>query len=105
MFGQDDELRIRSGSHFKRDLASQTEAGAAVRNPDQVITEAVPCQVLATGCTCEVVCRVGVGVVDMCERQKPMQECLDGGTRAAWLVEAVREVVDHLRIAHALAFE
>ena len=34
-----------------------------------------------------------------------MQEGLDGGTRAARLVEAVREVVDHLSIAHALAFE
>src|SRR5215472_4332265 len=44
-------------------------------------------------------------VIDVRKREKPMQECLDGGTWATWLVEAVCEVVHHLAIAHALAFE
>src|SRR5713226_1253178 len=105
MFGQDDELRIRPGSHCKRHLARQPEAGASIRNPDQVISEAVSCQFLASGCACEVVRGISMRVIDMHEWQKSVQKGLDGWTRANRLVEAVREVVDHLGIAHALAFE
>src|SRR6266516_6346983 len=102
MFGQNDELCIRSGSHGKRNLARQPKAGAAIRNPDQVISEAVPCQFLTTGCACEVVRGVGMRVINVRKREKPMQECPDGGTRAARRVEAVCEVVDHLAITHTL---
>src|SRR3989440_3079861 len=105
MFRQYDKLRVCPCTQRQRDLASQAEARAAVRDPDQVITEAVPRQLLAVGCTGEVVRGVGMRVIDVSKREKPMQEGLNGGTRAARLVEAVREVVDHLSIAHALAFK
>src|SRR5712691_4792083 len=105
MFGQNDELRMRVGAHCEGHLASQAVAGAAVRNPDQVVAEAVPCQFLATLCTGEVVRCVSMSVIDMRKRQEPMQEGLDRGTWTTRLVEAVREVIDHLAVAHALAFQ
>src|SRR5438270_14076583 len=105
MFRQYDKLCVCPCTQRQRDLASQGEARAAVRDPDQVIPEAVPRQLLAIGSTGEVVRGVGMRVIDVRKREKPMQEGLDGGTRAARLVEAVREVVDPLSIAHALAFK
>src|SRR5438270_6435132 len=105
MFRQYDKLRVCPCTQRQRDLASQAEAGAAVRDPDQVITEAVPRQLLAVGCTGEVIRGVGMRVIDVRKWEKPMQEGLDGGTRAARLVEAVRQVVDHLAVAHKLTFQ
>ncbi len=105
MFGKNDQLRVRFGAYCQSDLARQPKAWAAVRNPDQVLAEAVPRQCLATGGAGEVVRRVGMGMIDMGEWQEPMQESLDGGTRPARLIEAVGEVVDHLAVAHAFAFQ
>src|SRR5713226_7287128 len=105
MFRENDELRIRLGMQRQRNLACQPKAGAAVWNPDQRITEAVSCQLLAIDRAGEIICGVGVRVIDMRKRQETMQEGLDRGTWTAWLIEAVREVVDHLGIAHALAFQ
>src|SRR5712692_8204677 len=104
MFRENDELRIRLGTQRQRNLACQPKAGAAVWNPDQRITEAVSCQLLAIDSAGEIICGVGVRVIDMREWEKSVQQGLNGGTWTAWLIEAVREVVDHLAIAHALAF-
>ncbi len=105
MFGQNDEPGIRLGTQRQGDLAGQPKAGAAIGNPDQIVAEAVSCERFAIGGTSKVIGRVGVRVIDMGERQKPVQEGLDGGTGMARLIEAVRQVVDHLAVAHALTFE
>ena len=42
MFGQDDQPGVRVGAQGQGNLACQPKAGAAVRDPDQVITKAVP---------------------------------------------------------------
>src|SRR6266851_240039 len=105
MFGQDDELRVRFGAYCQSDLARQPKAWAAVRNPDQLVTEAVSSQILATLGAGEVVRRVGMGMIDMSEWQESVQERLDRGARAARLIEAVGEVVHHLAVAHAFAFQ
>ncbi|SRR5258707_15285123 len=105
MLGQNDQPGFGFSTQRERDLARQPEAGAAIWNPDQRVAEAVPSQLFATGCAGEVVRGVGVRVIDVWKWQEPMQERLDGGTRTARLIEAVREVVHHLGIAHALAFQ
>src|SRR5229473_5660243 len=104
MFRQDDEPCFWPGTQRQGDLARQAKARTAIRNPDQVLTEAVPRLCLATDCTGEVIRRIGMRVIDMCERQEPMQQCLDGGARTARFREAVSEVVDHLGVAHPLTF-
>ena len=104
MFGQDDQPAMRPGTERQSHLARQAKAGAPVRDPNQLVTKAIPSQLLATLGTGEVIRRVGVGMIDMRKRQKPVQEGLDGGTRTTRLVETMRQVVHHLGIAHALAF-
>src|SRR6266581_3868398 len=104
MFGQDDQPGMRPGTERQSHLAGQAKAGASVRDPNQLVTKAIPSQLLATLGTGEVIRRVGVGMIDMRKRQKPVQEGLDGGTRTTRLVETMRQVVHHLGIAHALAF-
>src|SRR5712692_5458476 len=104
MFRQDDEPCVWPGTQRQGDLARQAKAWTAIRNPDQVITEAVPRLCLAIRCAGEVIRRIGMRVIDMCERQEPMQKGLDGGTRAARLREAVSKVVHHLGVAHPLTF-
>src|SRR5690348_3475884 len=94
MFRQNDECCVRFGTYRQRNLASQSEAGAAIGNPDQVITEAFSRWLLAICGAGEVVRGVGMRVIDVRKWEKPMQECLDGGTRAGRLVEAVREIVN-----------
>ena len=102
MFGQDDQLRVGSGTQCQCDLARQPKAGTAVRNPDQVVAETITGERFATFGAGEVVCGIGVGVIDMRERQKPMQEGLNGRARTARLIEAVGQVVNHLAVTHAL---
>src|SRR5215472_4828150 len=105
MFGKNNELRTWVGMYCQDYLARQPKTWAAVRNPDKRVAKAVPRQRLATLGAGEVVRRVGMGMIDMSEWQESMQERLDRGAWAARLIEAVREVVHHLGIAHAFAFQ
>ncbi len=72
MFGQDDELRVRFSAYRQGYFACQPEARSAVRDPDQVITEAIPRKPLTINCASEVVRRIGMRMIDMRKRQKPM---------------------------------
>ncbi len=105
MFGKNDQLRVRFGAYCQSDLARQPKAWATIWYPDQLVTEAVPRQCLATLGAGEVVRRVGMRMIDLGEWQESVQERLDRGARAARLIEAVGEVVDHLAVAHAFAFQ
>src|SRR5215471_17822346 len=105
MFCQDDEIRVWFSAQRQCNLACQTKAGAAIWNPDQIVAEAILCKSFAIDCAGEVVRGVCMGVIDMCERKKPVQQGFDGRTWTGWLVEAMSKVVDHFRVAHSLTFQ
>src|SRR4051812_23130946 len=104
MFSQDDEFRVWFATHRQRYLACQPKARPTVRNPDQIVAEAVSRQFLAICSAGEVIRRIGVRMIDMGKRQEPMQQSLDGGAWTARLREAVSEVVHHPGVAHTLTF-
>ena len=105
MLGQDDELRLWMSAHGQGHLARKGKAGAAIGNPDQLVAKALSCQMLAIGGTGKIVCRIGMRVIYIWKGQKSMQECLDGGTWATRFVKTMSQIVDHLGVAHAFAFE
>jgi hypothetical protein len=48
---------------------------------------------------------IGVGVDHRCRGQESVEECLDGRARARRLLQRMRQVVDHLLVAHVLPIE
>ena len=72
MFGKNDEFRLWMSAYCQCYLTRQTKAGTAIGNPDEIVTEALARQRFTIGSTGEVVGSVGMRVIDMGERQKPM---------------------------------
>ena len=72
MFGKNDEFRLWMLTHCQCYLTRQTKAGTAIGNPDEIVTEALARQRFTIGSTGEVVGSVGMRVIDMGERQKPV---------------------------------
>src|SRR5579875_112790 len=93
------------GAHRQGNLARQPEAGAAIGNPDELLTEASVGQLLTVLSAGEIVGSIGMGVIDMGKGQKAMQERLNRGARATGLKEAVHEVINHFSVAQALTVE
>src|SRR5579872_2177912 len=105
MFSQNHEPCMRIGSYRQCDLVCQTKTGTAIGYPDYTSTEAFLRQCLTIGSAREVVGGVSMRVINMRKWEKPVQQGLDRGARAARLIETVGEVIYHLGITHALAFQ
>src|SRR5579885_1196045 len=105
MLSKNDELRVRIGTHRQSDFARQAVTGTAIGNPDQRIAKTVSCELFAALRTGEIIRCIRVCMVNMRKWQESMQERLDGWAWPARLIEAMGQVLDHLRIAHAAAFQ
>ena len=100
---QNDAARLRAVLDRLRHLARQGEPGAAVRDPDRLVSVDrldVPSAVHGVGQSQD---GVGVCVVDVCVRHEAVQESLDRGAGRSRLHQAMDEVGDHLLVGHRAA--
>ena len=98
-----DELRPGIGAHALSDHLGQREAGTHIRHPYETSAENLLRQYAAIVRAAEADDGVGMSVVHMLEREKGMQERLDGGARMLGIDHAVAEIGHHLLVRHLVA--
>jgi hypothetical protein len=84
----------------RRDLPRQVESRSHVRHNRDIVAERGPDVSIWLGVVRQRADGIGVDVVDMAGRQEGVKKCFDRGPPRPWLDHAVRQVVDHLLVAH-----
>ena len=105
MLLEDDRPRLRPRPDGRPDLPRQPEPRPPVGDPDGLLAEQVLDDLAAPRGVGQADDRVGVGVNHRLRVEEAVEEGLDRRPRRARLLEAAREVVDHLLVAHVVAVE
>ena len=102
---EDDRPRLRPRPDGRPDLPRQPEAGTPVGHPHGLLAEQVLDHLAAALGVGQADDRVRVGVNHRLRVEEAVEERLDRRPGRARLLEAAREVVDHLLVAHVVALE
>ena len=102
---EDDRPRLRPRPDGRPDLPRQPEAGAPVGHPHGLLAEQVLDHLAAALRVGQADDRVRVRVNHRLRVEEAVEEGLDRRPGRARLLEAAREVVDHLLVAHVVALE
>ena len=102
-----EQQRLRLGPVGDRigHVARDAEAGAAIRERDDVLAVHTLDHVVRAIVVGQRHDRVGVRVDDRRSREKPVQQGLDRRAHAPWLLQRVSEIAHHLFVAHLGALE